>query len=169
MGSIAAHNKMVAEEVDKNNENAKCSNDSKDDKTGYMSSAKHLLHIAVCLIMAVCVHQVGVINTMGDLVQERILSQGLGFAPTETIVVEEAVEEALNIAEEVVEVVDETIKTVDKKVEEIKEKEDEVKATIEEIEIDAAKLVEDVNEVIKETVEIVNEVKDDVKGIVEAL
>merc|ERR1719232_509189 len=144
---------MVAEEVDKSNENAKCSDDSKDDKTGYMTSAKHLLHIAVCLIMAVCVHQVGVINTMGDLVQEKILSQGLGFAPTETIVVKEAVEEALNIAEEVVEVVkesldnvDETIKTVDKKVEEIKEKEDEVKATIEEIEIDAAKLVEDVNE-----------------------
>merc|ERR1712187_338049 len=120
--SIAAHIKMVAEEVDKKNEDAKCSDDSKDDKTGYMSSAKHLLHIAVCLIMAVCVHQMGVINTVGDLVQKRILSQGLGFAPSETIVVEEAVDEALNIAEEVVEVVKESL--------------DNVKATIEEIEID---------------------------------
>ena len=126
---------MVAEEKEQKNEHLQdYSLNKEESKLGYLSSAKHVLHIALCLIMAVCFHQTGFVSTMGDLVQKRLLSQGLGLSPAETVVVEEAVEETLHVVEEVVEVVEEslgsvdkTIKNIDKEVQEIKKEEDETK------------------------------------------
>merc|ERR1712217_600460 len=155
---MGTHTKMVPEEKEQKKEYLQdYSLNKEESKLGYLSSAKHVLHIALCLIMAVCFHQTGFVSTMGDLVQKRFLSQGLGLSPAETVVVEEA----LHVVEEVGGVVEETLGNVDKTI----KKEDETKVILKEIEIDTSKLVNDVKEVIEEAVDIIDEVKEDVKGI----
>merc|ERR1712242_254699 len=108
------HTKMVAEEKEQKKEDLQdYSLNKEESKLGYLSSAKHVLHIALCLIMAVCFHQTGFVSTMGDLVQKRFLSQGLGLSPAETVVVEEALHVVEEVGE-VGEVIEETLGNVDK-------------------------------------------------------